>query len=310
MTLCIPSWRPRWPTRLAARAFAELIPLSLIAALNAPAGALAADPGAKPATALAAQGKNPSAPWRDCEAVHCPWLVTVPAGSFTMGSPASEPERGDDEGPQRRVTLPSFAIGRHEVSFAQWDACVADGGCTAQPRDEGWGRADRPVIRVRWEMAGEYLAWLGRKTGQRYRLPSEAEWEYAARAGTTTPFSLGERVDPDQVNVAGGFAYNGSRKGVDRQRTVPVGSLPANPWGLHEVHGNVWEWVEDCWHDDYRGAPRDARAWTRNCSEPRHVLRGGSWYDRVDFARSAFRHGLEAGSHTAIGFRVVRELRR
>jgi formylglycine-generating enzyme required for sulfatase activity len=252
----------------------------------------------------------PSAPWRDCEAVHCPWLVTVPAGRFTMGSPDTEPERYVDEGPQHRVRLRSFAIGRFEVSFAQWDACVAAGACPAQPRDEGWGRDQRPAIHIRWEMAKAYVAWLSQLTGQRYRLPSEAEWEYAARAGTSTPFGLGERVDPDQVNVAGGFTYNGSRKGVDRQRTVPVGSLPANAWGLHEVHGNVWEWTEDCWHDDYQRAPADGSAWTRKCAEPRHVLRGGSWYDRADFARSAARRGMEAGSINAIGLRVVRELKR
>lgn len=263
--------------------------------------AVAAPAAAKPAAA--------GEPWRDCADDSCPWLVSVPAGRFMMGAPAGEPAFSNEEGPQHLVRLRAFAIGRHEVTFAQWDACVAGGGCPAQPRDEGWGRGQRPVIHIKPAMAQQYVRWLSRKTGQRYRLPSEAEWEYAARAGTTTPFSLGERVNPEQVNMAGGFTYNGSSRGIDRQRTVPVGSLPANAWGLHEVHGNVWEWVQDCWHQDYRGAPANGSAWLKGCDEPRKVLRGGGWYDTAVYARSAFRRGIAAGSSSSLGLRVVREIR-
>jgi formylglycine-generating enzyme required for sulfatase activity len=267
--------------------------------------ALAA-PSVLSGTLTAAQSREP---WRDCADDSCPWLVSLPAGTFKMGAPESEPGFSTEEGPQHPVRVRAFAIGRHEVTFAQWDACVAAGGCPAQPLDEGWGRGQRPAIHIKWDMAQQYVQWLSRKTGKRYRLPSEAEWEYAVRAGTTTPFGLGERVNPDQVNMAGGFTYNGSSKGIDRQRTVPVGSLPANPWGLHEVHGNVWEWVLDCWHEDYRGAPTNGSAWIKGCSQQdRHVLRGGGWYDTAKFARSAFRSGIEVGSSSSLGLRVVREL--
>ncbi len=289
----------------------KLMPMILRARIPAAALALLTWAMVGPAASAASAAPSASTPWRDCEAPHCPWLVTVPAGSFLMGSPDSEPGRHPDEGPRRRVTLRSYAIGQHEVSFAQWDACVAAGGCAPQPRDEGWGRGDRPAIRITHAMAQDYVGWLSRQTGQRYRLPSEAEWEYAARAGTDTPFGLGERIDPSTANMAGGFTYNGSARGVDRQRTVPVGSLPANAWGLHEMHGNVLEWTADCWHEDYRGAPRDGRPWLKDCSQPgRHVLRGGSWYDRASDLRSAFRSGLWSGNENGTGLRVVREIGR
>lgn len=278
----------------------------LIGLLVWPLSALAAPPAGE-----SVGGSAASRPWRDCEAAHCPWLVTVPAGTFLMGSPDTEPGRHPDESPRRKVTLRAYAIGQHEVTFAQWDACVAAAGCAAQPRDQGWGRGDRPAMRITFDMAQAYVAWLSRQTGQRYRLPSEAEWEYAARAGTDTPFGLGERIDPSVANMAGGFTYNGSKPGIDRQRTVPVGSLPANAWGLHEMHGNVLEWTADCWHEDYRGAPKDARPWLKDCSQPdRHVLRGGSWYDRASDLRSAFRSGLWTGNENAVGLRVVREIGR
>lgn len=300
---------------MSARSF--LLPLSVLSTLAAwavlvPAAALAAAPEQAPGKGVGkGEGKSlpaASAAWRDCEQPACPWLVSVPAGRFQMGSPAKESERELNEGPQREVRVPAFAIGRTEVSFEQWEACVAAGGCPPQTRDERWGRGQRPVIHIRYEMAQRYVQWLSAKTGQRYRLPSEAEWEYAARAGTRTPFSFSEVFDTERVNVAGGFTYDGSKPGIDRQRSVPVGSLPANPWGLHEMHGNVQEWVQDCWHESYRGAPKDARPWTDNCDEPRQVLRGGNWYDRASFARSAFRGGLWAGSAAGTGLRVVREL--
>ena len=156
-----------------------------------------------------------------------------------MGSPDNEPGRNSEEGPQRRVTIAPFAIGKTEVTFAQWDACVSAGGCSRRPADNGWGRGARPVMRVSWEDAQEYVGWLSRQSGQSYRLPSEAEWEYAARAGTETPFHTGRRISTDQANFAGDYTYNGSSKGQYRGQTTPVGSFAANGWGLHDMHGNV-----------------------------------------------------------------------
>ena len=197
--------------------------------------------------------------FRDCQ--DCPEMVVVPAGSFMMGSPANEPERFLDEGPQRKVTIANpFAVGKHSVTFAEWDACVADGGCGGYaPSDEGWGRGDRPVINVSWENAQSYVQWLSRKTGKGYRLPSEAEREYFARAGTTTAYWWGASITPNQANYLGtkrpikGEGGSGERS----KPTVPVHSFTPNPWGLYQVHGNVWEWTEDCWNDGYSNAPTD-----------------------------------------------------
>ena len=174
-----------------------------------------------------------------------------------MGSPDSEEGRRSDEGPQHRVRIAQpFAVGRFEVTFDEWDACVAGGGCGGyRPDDNGWGRGRRPVINVSWDDAKAYVQWLSSRTGKSYRLPSEAEWEYVARAGTTTPFWTGATISTEQANYDGTYTYGAGKKGEYRQRTIPVGSLPANPWGLHEVLGNVWEWVEDCYHDSYAGAP-------------------------------------------------------
>jgi formylglycine-generating enzyme required for sulfatase activity len=256
------------------------------------------------------QAMAPLIRFRDCESDACPWLIALPAGSFMMGSPATEPEREKDEGPQHRVQLKAFAVGQYEVTFAQWDACVAAGGCTTKPADEGWGRGQRPVINVSWNDAQQYVKWLSGKTGQIYRLLSEAEWEYAARAGTTTPFAFGDRISTDQANFNGNFTYNGSAKGEYRQKTLPVGSLAANAWKLHDVHGNVVEWVQDCWHSDYSGAPADGSPWTTGCAEDRRVLRGGGWDFDPRSTRSAIRNGYGApdirGNST--GFRLARTL--
>ena len=155
-------------------------------------------------------------------------MVVVPAGEFMMGSPAGEEGRSDDEGPQRKVTIAKpFAVGKFEVTFAEWDACVAAGGCKHKPDDQGWGRGKRPVINVSWDdITKEYLPWLSRKTGKTYRLLTEAEWEYAARAGTTTPFSTGQTITPEQANFNGNYTYGGSAKGAvpaedGRGRLVP-----------------------------------------------------------------------------------------
>jgi formylglycine-generating enzyme required for sulfatase activity len=283
--------------------------LSLPVAAQAPA----AKPAGKPAAAAPADGAKAGARkvgerFRDCESDVCPWMVVVPAGSFIMGSPATEPERRDDEGPQHKVTLRSFAVGAYEVTFEQFDACVTAKGCKTEPDDNKWGRGKRPVINVDYEDGLEFVAWLSHKTGKRYRMPSEAEWEYVARAGTTTPFTYGNKLDPSQTNYAANFTYNGSVRGKGRDQTLPVGSLAPNAWGLYDVHGNVLEWVIDCVHDDYKGAPKDGKPWVKDCAEPRHMLRGGSWYDNPVYSRSAFRGGMEAGNATAKGLRVVREI--
>ena len=185
-----------------------------------------------------------------------------------MGSPSSEEERDSDEGPQHQVRIAQpFAVGVYEVTFAEWDACVSVGGCNGYvPADRGWGRDLHPVIHVSWNDAQVYVKWLSNKTGKRYRLLSEAEWEYVARAGTRTSFHFGRTISTDQAN------YNRNY----RAQTVEVGAFPSNRYGLHDVHGNVDEWVQDCWNDSYSGAPTDGSAWTSGDCAGR-VLRGGSW---------------------------------
>ena len=245
--------------------------------------------------------------FRDCP--ECPEMIVVPSGSFLMGSPSDEEGRDGNEGPVHPVRIGEpFAVGVYEVTFAEWEACVADGGCGGhRPDDKGWGRGRRPVIRVSWQDAESYVSWLSRRTGERYRLPSESEWEYVARAGTTGPFHTGSTISTDQANYNGYLVYGSGRKGVYRERTVPVGSFGANEFGLHDVHGNVREWVQDCWNDSYAGAPGDGSAWeSGNCS--RRVLRGGSWYDSPRFLRSADRHWFNAGIRYNLGFRVARTL--
>lgn len=247
--------------------------------------------------------------FRDCS--ECPEMVVVPAGSFMMGSPESEAGRDDDEGRQRRVTIGRpFAVGKFEVTFAEWEACVANGGCEQEPSDSGWGRGRRPVIIVSWNDAQAYLRWLSGETGQSYRLLSEAEWEYVARAGTTGAFSFQGKITTDKANYAGSYTYDGSPEGEYRSRTVEVDApdFPANPWGLYHVHGNVSEWVEDCYVNNYNGAPSDGSAGTiRECSS--RVLRGGSWGNDPQFLRSASRLRYRPGYRIYfIGFRVARTL--
>ena len=247
--------------------------------------------------------------FRDCDT--CPPMISVPAGSFLMGAPESETHSLDSERPRRTVSVPAFAASAYEVTFAEWDACVAEGGCGGySPDDFGWGRGDRPVINVSWDDVQLYVAWLSRKTGETYRLPTEAEWEYAARAGTTTPFHTGGTISPQQANFNDRYGYpNGyDEGGLFRRQTVPVGSFAPNAFGLHDVHGNVWEWVQDCWNGSHAGAPRDGSAWlSGDCSE--RVLRGGSWSSRPSLLRAAFRGRNATGYRNPnFGFRVARTL--
>ena len=236
--------------------------------------------------------------FRDCSG--CPELIVVPSGSYEMGSPSSEEGRHDNEGPVHRVTISKpFAVGVYEVTFADWDACVSGGGCNGpRPDDGGWGRGNRPVIDVSWDDAKEYVGWLSRKTGEGYRLLSESEWEYVARAGTRTAYHFGSSISPGDANYDGNVG-----------KTTPVGSYPANDFGLHDVHGNVWEWVEDCWHGSYGGAPSDGSAWVTGGECGRRVLRGGSWGDEPRYLRSAPRGGIGTGARSnGVGFRVARTL--
>ena len=258
----------------------------------------------------------PGATLRDCD--ECPELVVVPAGSFMMGSPSSEEGRDDDEGPPHRVTIGApFAVGIYEVTFAEWGACVRAGGCGGyRPSDLGWGRGTRPVINVSWEDAQGYVRWLSRRTGNDYRLLSEAEWEYVARAGTTTARYWVES-ETGQCRHANGADLTAKRQNDGwtvadcddgYYRTAPVGSYTASRFGLYDVLGNVWEWTRDCWNASYAGAPTDGSAWERGvCS--RRVVRGGSWDSLPSGLRSAYRGRDSTGDRNGgSGFRVARTL--
>ena len=257
--------------------------------------------------------------FQDCDV--CPVMAIVPPGSFQMGSPAAEIARMDEESPVHKVTFAQpFAMGAYEVTFDEFDACHEADGCDDSPptsgwmaklgwgRSEGWERGRRPVIKVSWRNAREYVEWLAEHTGKPYRLASEAEWEYAARAGTTTPFYFGETISSEQANYRGTHVYGNGPRGVFRGRTVDVGSFAPNAFGIHDMHGNVWEWVEDCWHENYQDAPADGSARTaRRCRQ--RVLRGGGWANSPGGLRSAMRIPNGAGVDSDIvGFRVARSL--
>jgi formylglycine-generating enzyme required for sulfatase activity len=242
--------------------------------------------------------------FRDC--ARCPQMVVIPAGEFTMGSPPSALQA---EAAHRVTIAAPFAVGKFAITFDEWNDCVKGGGCTGyRPDDQGWGRGKRPVIDISWDLAKAYAEWLAAKTGKPYRLLTEAEWEYAARAGTTTQFSTGATISPRLAN------YDGSEDGsgpsaANRQKTLPVGSFPPNAFGLYDMQGNVTQWVEDCWHDDYTdAAPTDGSAWVDGSCDGR-VLRGGSWADSESELRSAARTGeyKDVSSYND-GFRVARGL--
>lgn len=246
----------------------------------------------------------PGTRFRDCP--NCPEMVVIAGGEFTMGSPADEPQRQLTEGPQRRVSVSAFALARTEVTFAHWDDCLAAGGCTLRPADQGWGRGERPVINVSWNDAQEYLAWLREQTDKDYRLPSEAQWEYAARAGTSGRVYSGDCISGIQANYNASIPASGCPGGEFRQRTVPVANFAANPFGLHDIHGNVWEWLQDCWNDSYRGAgDNDKPRLNGDCRNA--VVRGGAWHDWGFWLRSASRYSFPRDSrHAYGGFRPAR----
>jgi formylglycine-generating enzyme required for sulfatase activity len=189
-------------------------------------------------------------------------MVVIPAGEFLIGSPEDEPERQGSEGPQHKVVIAKpFAIGRYAVTFEEYDR-FCEATRREKPDDQGWGRGRRPVISVAWEDVVAYCAWLSQETGAAYRLPSEAEWEYACRAGATTAYWWGDEIDTTRANYNGNYVYRNGPKGEYRQQTVPVDTFQPNPFGLYQVHGNVWEWVADVWRNDYQDAPHDGSAQT------------------------------------------------
>lgn len=233
--------------------------------------------------------------------VAAPELVRIPAGEFMMGSPQDEAGRNDDEGPQHRVRIETFELGKFPITFAEWDAACAAGASLSQLEDKpnyiehGWGRDRRPVINVSWHDTQAYIAWLNNKTSGGYRLPSEAEWEYACRAGTTAPYSTGAGIAKNQ----GQF---------NSQSTTVVGSYPPNDFGLHDMHGNVSEWCEDVWHGNYDGAPIDGSAWIADGDPSFRVLRGGDWHASPAYLRSAsryWRYRADTG-YGHFGFRVAK----
>jgi formylglycine-generating enzyme required for sulfatase activity len=230
----------------------------------------------------------------------CPEMVVVPAGEFLMGSAGTD--GSDSERPQHLVRLERpLLVSRFEVTFANWDACLSGGGCSYSPSDEGWGRGKSPLINVSWGDVQQYLTWLSKKTGKNYRLLSEAEWEYAARAGTTTTYAWGDLIGTNSNCDGCGSEFD--------WRTAPVGSFAPNAFGLYDMHGNVYEWVADTWHESYQGAPVDGSAWITEGGTVRRILRGGSWGSRPTDLRSANRFkdspDIRVGNY---GFRVARSL--
>ncbi len=239
--------------------------------------------------------------FKDVDEPWCPEMVEIPPGEFWMGSAEDDDLAFNYEKPRHRVTIKyRFALGRCPVTFDEYDAfCDATG--RDRPDDRGWGRGRRPAINVSWEDAQAYAAWLSGQTGKTYRLPSEAEWEYACRAWTATRYFFGG----DEAALSEHAWFGGNSGGM----THPVGGKAPNNFGLHDMHGNVWEWVEDTWHDSYRGAPDDGTAWTGGDTDSARVVRGGSWVIDPWGCRSAFRdYGGPGNRGSLLGFRLARTL--
>jgi formylglycine-generating enzyme required for sulfatase activity len=242
--------------------------------------------------AAASTYAQPLVPFRDCEG--CPAMVVIPAGSFLMGADKEFEVASDDETPRHSITIAHpFALAQFEVTQEEWVAVMGHNPSYFKSHQ-------RPVAHVSWDDVQDYLKRLNAKTGMNYRLPTEAEWEYAARAGGEAAYGF-----PGGTRYAERYAWY---EGNTDRKTRPVGELLPNPWGLYDIFGNVWEWVEDCWHANYNGAPEDGSAWVAGeCSM--RVARGGSWYNKVEFLRTANRYASEAASRSdSIGFRVARSI--
>ena len=246
-------------------------------------------------------------------------MLWIPPGRFWMGSPEDEPERRSGEGPQHLVQLQGFFLSQTPITqsqwcqVAQWRPTKGEGSWNQKlnPNPSQFEGDQRPVDSVSWENAMEFCRRLSQRTGRRYTLPSEAQWEYACRAGTTTPFYCGATISTKLANYDGSEVYGDGEKGEYRQQTMDVASFPANPWGLHDMHGNVWEWCADHWHDNYEGAPEDGRAWIDEESKENddkmnfRLLRGGSWINNPRDCRSACRsYDRPDFRISIIGFRV------
>jgi formylglycine-generating enzyme required for sulfatase activity len=234
-------------------------------------------------------------------------MIAIPGGTFWMGSPANEAERGDNESPQHQVTVPSFFMGKYPLTQAQYQAIMGKNPAYFKGNN-------RPVENVSWDDAVRFCQKLSQRTGKNYRLPSEAEWEYACRAGTKTPFSFGDNITTDLVNYNGNYPYKSAPKGKYREQTTDVGTFPPtfppNPFGLYDMHGNVWEWCEDDWHENYIDAPTDGSAWNSQSGSNTKLLRGGSWDDLARYCRSAARNGDSRDfRYNYDGFRVVSSFR-
>ncbi|MGC9524508.1 MAG: formylglycine-generating enzyme family protein [Limnospira sp.] len=230
-------------------------------------------------------------------------MVAIPGGTFLMGSPQGEAGRGSNEndgsGNQVEVAIAPFYMSKYPITQEQYQAVMGD-------NPSHFKGTQNPVETVDWAGVKDFCKKLSQLTQKNYRLPSEAEWEYAGRAGTTTPFYFGETITTDWVNYRGTFPYGEAAKGEDRRKTTPVGSFPPNAFGLYDMHGNVWEWCEDDYHENYEGLPRDGEAWVKLNSDDYHVLRGGSWSDFAKFCRSAVRYWFPPrNGKDYIGFRVV-----
>ena len=332
-------WRRTALAAIALALAAALWPLAAARWMPHTAGSLAAPPLSAASAAQAAMTMPAGTRLRDCtDDTRCPWLRVLPPGQFLMGSAPGEAGRSDHEGPQHLVTVAyPLAVAETEVTRDQFAAFVAATGQAMAPgcrvfqggkwdidKARDWQSpgfeqtGQHPVVCVNWQDANAYVQWLSRTTGQAYRLLSEAEWEYAARAGAATRFSFGDRNEDlcRHANVADQDAkakYPDFTWAIDcsdgHANTAPVRSKLANAWGLFDLHGNVWEWVSDCWHDSYRQAPSDGASWQADCAEERRVLGGGGWDDGPDFARAAFRNrGSPDDRISNIGFRVARTL--
>lgn len=238
--------------------------------------------------------------FRDC--ADCPEMVVIPSGSFIMGSPADEPGRYDDESPQRRVSVPRFALGKYEVTQGQWKAIMGHNPSYFRRCGDNC-----PVENVSWNDAQQFIRTLNQKTGESYRLPTEAEWEYAARSGTSTVFYTGTTITANQANFSDN-ERNSNSKVARRNTTVRVGSFAPNAFGLYDMQGNVWEWVQDCWRNTYNDAPSDGSAWLGDKKKPcNRVLRGGSWGSGSESLRSADRARSTPNSQDfEAGFRLAR----
>jgi formylglycine-generating enzyme required for sulfatase activity len=240
------------------------------------------------------------------ECAHCPEMVMVPPGKFWMGSLDEERGHIPLESPRHEVTITRpFAVSRFEITSEEWDFCVLLGGCTWAAPETGWGRGRRPVMNVNWNDAQQYVAWLAWRTGKPYRLLSEAEWEYAARAGSDKAYPWGDGVGRNRANC------NGCSGPRDLTGTEPVGSFAANGFGLYDIHGNVFEWTQDCFHNSYNGAAADGSPWETGGTCEGHMVRGGSWDAPPEDMRSAKRLWITSNKRfNFLGLRVGRTLER